>query len=47
MHGKRRVHAQLVDLYEVFCGILYLLITGCQWRNLPRDFPNWKTVYSY
>ncbi|WP_423747936.1 IS5 family transposase [Bacillus cereus] len=36
-----------VDLYEVFCGILYLLTTGCQWRNLPSDFPNWKTVYSY
>jgi putative transposase len=21
--------------------------TGCQWRNLPKDFPNWKTVYSF
>ncbi|MGQ7116163.1 transposase, partial [Escherichia sp. TWPC-MK] len=19
----------------------------CQWRNLPSDFPNWKTVYAY
>ncbi len=34
-------------LYEVFCGVLYLLTTGCQWRNLPSDFPNWKTVYTY
>ncbi|PEQ01874.1 hypothetical protein CN585_20425 [Bacillus toyonensis] len=30
---------------EVFCGVLCLLITDCQWRNLPSDFPNWKTVY--
>ena len=20
---------------------------GCQWRQLPKDFPNWKTVYSF
>ena len=19
--------------------------TGCQWRYMPHDFPNWKTVY--
>jgi transposase len=36
-----------IDLYEVFCGVLYLLRTGCQWRALPRDFPNWSTVYFY
>ena len=21
--------------------------TGCQWRNLPKDFTNWKLVYYY
>jgi putative transposase len=21
--------------------------TGCQWRMLPKDFPNWSTVYGY
>ena len=26
---------------------MYLVKTGCQWRNLPKDFPNWKTVYSF
>jgi transposase len=36
-----------VNTYDVFCAVLYLLKTGCQWRMLPRDFPNWKTVYSY
>ncbi len=28
-------------------GILYLLKTGCQWRQLPNDFPPWRTVYGY
>lgn len=26
-------------------AILYVLRTGCQWRALPHDFPDWKTVY--
>ena len=30
---------------EVVNGILYRLRTGCQWRNLPHDFPAWGTVY--
>jgi putative transposase len=30
---------------KVFCGVLYLLRTGCQWRALPRDFPKWQSVY--
>ena len=36
-----------VDLYDVFCGVLYLLKSGCQWRMLPADFPNWRTCYKY
>lgn len=38
---------RLVDLYEVFCGLLYVLKSGCQWRMLPEDFPKWRTVYEY
>jgi putative transposase len=36
-----------VDLREVLNAILYLLHTGCQWRDLPHDFPAWQTVYGY
>ena len=31
---------------KILNAILYLNRTGCQWRALPRDFPNWKTVYN-
>ena len=34
-----------LDLREVLNAILYVVVTGCQWRNLPPDFPNPKSVY--
>lgn len=44
---RRRTKPTTVDLYEVFCAVLYLLRTGCQWRFLPSDFPKWQTAYAY
>jgi transposase len=32
---------------EIVNGILYVLRSGCPWRLLPHDFPNWSTVYLY
>ena len=32
-------------LRQVVNAILYVLVTGCQWRNLPNDFPNPHSVY--
>ena len=26
---------------------LSLLVTGCQWRLLPHDYPTWQSVYAY
>ena len=45
--GRRRTKPRIVDLYDVFCGVLYVLKSGCQWRMLPRDFPDWRTRYKY
>jgi putative transposase len=28
-------------------AIFYLLRSGCAWRYLPKEYPNWKTVYHY
>ena len=30
----------------VIDAILYVTRTGCQWRQMPHDFPHWKTVYN-
>jgi transposase len=27
--------------YQAFCGILYILRTGCPWRDLPSDYGYW------
>ena len=45
--ARKRTKPSTVDLCEVFCAVLYLRRTGCQWRMLPRDFPKWRTVHSY
>lgn len=34
-------------LRHVLNGILYILRTGCQWRNLPQAFPKWRAVNYY
>lgn len=36
-----------LSLRQVVNAILYVLKTGCQWRQLPRDFPVWSAVYYY
>lgn len=36
-----------VDLREVLNAIYYRADNGVKWRNLPREFPAWQTVYSY
>lgn len=36
-----------VDLRAIVNAIFYIVVAGCAWRMLPKDFPNWKTVYHY
>ena len=43
--GRGRPRA--VDLRAGVHAILYVLREGYRWRALPRDFPNWNTVYWY
>jgi putative transposase len=40
--AKRRIPTR-----EVVNALLYLVRTGCQWRQLPHEFPNWTTVRYY
>ena len=32
---------------ELVDATLYVVKNGVTWRNLPHDFPPWKTVYSF
>jgi putative transposase len=36
-----------VDLRAVVNAILYVLMAGCQWRGLPKEFPPRSTVQGY
>jgi putative transposase len=41
--GRPRTH----NVRRIVNAILYVLRTGCHWRLLPHEYPNWKTVYDY
>ena len=49
--ARRRTKPRTVDWYDVFCdvfcGVLYVLKSGCQWRMLPADLPQWQTCCKY
>lgn len=42
-NGNRAVH----DKRDLVDAVLYLTKTGCQWRQMPSDFPPWPTVQSF
>ena len=41
--GRPRQHTYR----ELLNAMFYLVRTACQWRNLPKDFAPWRTVYHY
>lgn len=36
-----------IDLRAVVDAILYMASTGCQWRQIPKEFPPYSTVQGY
>ena len=36
-----------LSMREVLNAIFYVTKGGIQWRYLPKEFPNWKSVYDY
>jgi transposase len=45
--AKKTTKPRKVDLYDIFCAILYIVKSGCQWRMLPSDFPKRGIVRYY
>jgi putative transposase len=43
---RKRTGRPPLDRRQVLNAILYVVRTGCQWRQLPVNFPNWKSVYT-
>ena len=43
---QSKTRKSFLSKHLIVNGILYQLKNGCQWRDLPSDFPNWQTVYS-
>lgn len=43
---KSRRHKAL-ERRDVMDAIFYVLTTGCQWRQLPKDFPSKSAVHDY
>ena len=40
-------HLQRHDKRKLVNAVLYRVKTGCQWRLLPNDFPDYRTVWSF
>lgn len=36
-----------VDMWAVMNAILYVVVQGCKWRDIPGDLPPWSTAYTY
>lgn len=43
---QSKTYKNVISRHETINAIFYQLKNGCQWRDLPADFPNWQTVYS-
>ena len=57
-HSRKITRPRTVDLYDVFypraqvrCSLCFtqghFVKSGCQWRMLPKDYPNWELCYYY
>lgn len=45
--AKRGGRPRTVNMREMLNAVFYMLKTGCQWNQLPHDFPPKGTVYHY
>ena len=41
--GRGKPHQ--LKMRKIVNAVLFILVSGCQWRNLPESYPNWQCVY--
>ena len=41
--GRPREHTYR----ELLNAMFYVVRTACQWRNLPKDFAPWRTIFGF
>ena len=47
LSARKVTRPRTLSLYDVFCAVLYVVKSGCQWRMIPGDFPKWRSVHAY
>ena len=45
LSATKATHPRDIDIYDIFCAVLYRIREGCRWRSLPHDFPKWQNCY--
>ena len=45
LSATKATHPRDIDIYDIFCAVLYRIREGCRWRSLPHDFPKWQICY--
>jgi len=45
--ARKKTKPREIDLYSVFCAVLYIIKGGVQWRMIPANFPKKGIVRYY
>jgi len=45
--AKRGGRPRTTDMREILDAVIYVVKSGCDWRMLPHDFPEWHSAYHY
>lgn len=45
--AKKQTAPRKIAYHAILNAIFYRLKNGCTWKDLPKDFPPYKTVFHY
>jgi transposase len=47
IENKKITKPRKIAYIDILNAIFYQNKNGCTWRDLPKDYPKWQTVYYY